>query len=105
MHFGLLLQLVAWSFLGMKGEFTHTWEFWLTDDVGMFYPQNKSVPSIELHWTLANFDATSAYLFNLCKSPELSAYQKECNFFTWFLEFVLPSQAVAIPNHVFRKVK
>ena len=53
----------------MEGELTHIQEFlWLSDNVGMFHPY-KSVPSIEIHWTPANLDATSAYLFNLCKSP------------------------------------
>ena len=66
MHFGLLLQSVTCSFLGMEGGLTHIQGFLrLSDTVGMFYPKNKSVPSID---PPANLDATSTYLFNLCKS-------------------------------------
>ena len=50
MYFGFLLQLATCSFLGVEGELTHIQEFdQLSDNVGMFYPLNKSVPSIEPH--------------------------------------------------------
>ena len=42
---------------------------WLSDNVGMFYLQNKNLLSIDLNWTPANMDTTSVYLFNLCLSP------------------------------------
>ena len=76
MYFGFLLQSAKCSFLGMEGKLTHIQGFLrLSDNVGMFYPQNKSVPSIDPHWTPASLDATSAYLFNLSVNPcELSAY-------------------------------
>ena len=78
MHFGFLLQSATYSFLGMEGGLIHIQGFLqFSENVGMFYPKNKSVPSIDPHWTLANLDATSAYLFNICKS-------------TCFLELVLP---------------
>ena len=40
------------SFLGMEGEFTHIQGFLqLSNNVGMFYPKNKSVPIIGPHWS------------------------------------------------------
>ena len=48
MHFSLLLQSITGSFLGMEGGLTHIQGFLqLSDNVGMFYPKNESVPSIE----------------------------------------------------------
>ena len=50
MHFGLLLQSVICSFLGIESEFMHIQGFLqLSDSVGMFYSKNKSVPSICHH--------------------------------------------------------
>ena len=94
MYFGFVLQSSTCSFLSMQGELTHIQGFLqITNNVEMFYPQNKSVPSIETHWTLANLDATSAYIclifVNFCKLLRI-----ECNFFTCFLEFVLLPLAV-----------
>ena len=41
MHFGL-------QFLSMEGGLTHIQGFLqLSDNVGMFYPENKSVPNID----------------------------------------------------------
>ena len=45
MHFGLLLQSVTHSFLSVEGGLTHIQGFF--DNVGMFYPKNKSAPSID----------------------------------------------------------
>ena len=89
MHFGLLLQSITCCFLGMESGFTHIQRFlWLSDNVGMFYPKNISVPSID---PPANLDASSAYLFNLCKFPWTFRIPKNgMEFFTWFLELVLP---------------
>ena len=40
----------AIGIIGVEGELTHIQEFvQLSDNVGMFYPLNKSVPSIEPH--------------------------------------------------------
>ena len=49
MHFGLLLQSVLCSFLDMEGGLTHIEG--LSDNVGMFYPKNKSAPSIDAQWS------------------------------------------------------
>ena len=57
----------------MEGGLTHIQGFHrLSDNVGMFYPRNKSVPNIGATWSpsAANLGAMSAYLFHLCKSPK-----------------------------------
>ena len=100
MYFGLLLQSVTYSSLGMQGGLTHIEGFLrLSDNVGMFYPKNKSVPSID---PLANLDAMSTSCLISVNPCELSAYLRmECNFLTSFLELVLPPLLVApSPNAI-----
>ena len=54
MHFGLLLQLITCSFLGMEGGLTQFFE--LSDNVEMFYINPYRNP--------AHLDAMSVYLLN-----------------------------------------
>ena len=50
MHFGLLLQSVTCSFLGMEDRLIHIQGFLRhSDNVGMFYTKGKSILSIEPH--------------------------------------------------------
>ena len=71
------------QFLSMEGELTHIQGLLqLSNNVGMFYPKNKSVPSIDLHRSTANLGAKVLTCLISVNPREISAYLRmECNFF------------------------
>ena len=70
----VVCQLVTCSSLSMEGGLTLNQGFLqVSDNVG---------EKCSKYWSPANFDATSAYLFNLCKSPwTFHILRMECNFY------------------------
>ena len=54
------------------------------------------------HWTPANLDATSAYLFNLCKF--FTYLRMECNYFTCSIELVLPPLAFPLCSCILQAI-